>query len=108
MDRNANKGSRVRERSLTNNASAVGVNDFNIHKIEDRHNPMVNPLPYNIQNPYLLKEMMRKHEIMNHNWYFLRLPFIKSTPNSNVKKLLNKKPISWWLSMNKYIKKMLV
>lgn len=35
-------------------------NDFNILKVEDRHNPMVNPIPYNIQNPYILKEMQRK------------------------------------------------
>ena len=26
---------------------------------EDYHNPLVNPLPYNIQNPYILREMQR-------------------------------------------------
>jgi hypothetical protein len=55
LDRNNNKGSRVRDRSLTNNPSSIIANDFNIHKLEDRHNPMVNPIPYNIQNPYILK-----------------------------------------------------
>jgi hypothetical protein len=25
----------------------------------DYHNPLVNPLPYNIQNPYILKEMQK-------------------------------------------------
>lgn len=41
-----------RERSLTN---PINKNDFNVHRVEDRHNPMVNPLPYNIQNPYILR-----------------------------------------------------
>ena len=31
-------------------------NDFNIFS-QNNHNPMVNPIPYNIQNPYILKEM---------------------------------------------------
>lgn len=26
----------------------------------DHHNPLVNPLPYNIQNPYILREMNRQ------------------------------------------------
>ena len=29
-------------------------NDFNVH-CENHHNPMTNPLPYNVQNPYLLR-----------------------------------------------------
>lgn len=33
----------------------------------DYHNPLVNPLPYNIQNPYILKEMqkMSTHNVRN-------------------------------------------
>ena len=53
------KMSRVREKSYTGSAK---VNDFNTSQMEDRHNPMVNPLPYNIQNPYILREMKRKQE----------------------------------------------
>lgn len=26
----------------------------------DQHNTLINPLPYNIQNPYILKEMNRQ------------------------------------------------
>lgn len=37
-------------------------NDFNV-RVEERHNPMVNPLPFNIQNPYILREMQRKASI---------------------------------------------
>ena len=29
--------------------------------MEDRHNMILNPLPYNIQNPYILKEIQRKN-----------------------------------------------
>jgi hypothetical protein len=29
-------------------------NDFNIFS-QNNHNPMVNPIPYNIQNPYILR-----------------------------------------------------
>lgn len=47
-----------RNRSMT--TSPIIKNDFNVLRIEDRHNPMVNPMPYNIQNPYILKEMKRK------------------------------------------------
>ena len=52
--------SRVKERSLT---GPYIKNDFNVNKIEARHDPMVNPMPYNIQNPYILKEMQRKKQI---------------------------------------------
>lgn len=51
-------------------------NDFNTHQ-EVRHDPMVNPLPYNIQNPYILREFMRKQQAQQnifsnqqHPWYF--------------------------------------
>jgi hypothetical protein len=44
---------------MTNPNSYV-KNDFNVLKVEDRHNPMINPLPYNIQNPYILREMKRR------------------------------------------------
>lgn len=30
-------------------------NEFNIQNIESRHDPLINPVPYNIQNPYILK-----------------------------------------------------
>jgi hypothetical protein len=36
-------------------------NDFNVYN-EAQHNPMTNPLPYNLQNPYLLREIMRKSQ----------------------------------------------
>ena len=52
--------SRVKQRSFT---GPYIKNDFNVNKIETRHDPMVNPLPYNIQNPYILKEMQRKRQI---------------------------------------------
>lgn len=41
-------------------------NDFNTSNYSF-HNPMTNPLPYNIQNPYILKEMMRKQQFLNPN-----------------------------------------
>lgn len=31
-------------------------NEFNLDEY-DRHNPLKNPLPYNIQNPYILRQM---------------------------------------------------
>ena len=45
--------------AIVNNSGYTSSNDFNIHQ-EARHDPMVNPLPYNIQNPYILREFMRK------------------------------------------------
>lgn len=36
------------------NIVGKGSNDFNIYNTSF-HNPMTNPMPYNIQNPYLLK-----------------------------------------------------
>ena len=39
----------------------VDKNDFNTYH-QTRHNPMTNPLPYNVQNPYILKEMMRQQQ----------------------------------------------
>jgi hypothetical protein len=30
--------------------------------METRHDPLVNPVPYNIQNPYILKDMKRKQQ----------------------------------------------
>jgi len=44
--------SKVRQRAMT---GPYTKNDFNTQQVEDRHNPMVNPLPFNIQNPYILK-----------------------------------------------------
>ena len=41
-------------------------NDFNIHK-EATHNPMVNPMPYNIQNPYILREFQRRDQYLKSN-----------------------------------------
>ena len=49
---NISNNSRVRERSQT---GPYLKNEFNTIKLENQHNPMVNPLPYNIQNPYILK-----------------------------------------------------
>lgn len=46
-----------RERSRT---GPTAKNDFNVSQLEDRHNTLVNPLPYTIQNPYILKQMQRK------------------------------------------------
>lgn len=40
--------------AIVNNGVYSTSNDFNIHQ-ERRHDPMVNPLPYNIQNPYILR-----------------------------------------------------
>jgi hypothetical protein len=37
-------------------------NDFNTQQ-QNRHDPMVNPMPYNIQNPYILREFMRKEHL---------------------------------------------
>ena len=54
------KTSNRRERAMSNPNSSLIKNDFNVLKVEDRHNPMVNPLPFNIQNPYILREMKRK------------------------------------------------
>lgn len=45
---------------MSNPNNSFIKNDFNVLKVEDRHNPMVNPLPFNIQNPYILREMKRK------------------------------------------------
>ena len=41
-------------------------NDFNIFN-EGHHNPMTNPLPHNVQNPYLLRDLMRKDQPIKHN-----------------------------------------
>lgn len=56
------KGSRMRERSLT---GPELKNDFNTSQIEHRHNPMLNPMPYNIQNPYILREMRQKELVQS-------------------------------------------
>lgn len=44
--------------AIVGNSYTTG-NDFNIHQ-EVRHDPMLNPMPYNIQNPYILREFKRK------------------------------------------------
>lgn len=31
----------------------------------DQHNTLINPLPYNIQNPYIIKEMNRQSYLAN-------------------------------------------
>lgn len=31
----------------------------------DQHNALINPLPYNIQNPYILREMNRQSYLAN-------------------------------------------
>ena len=53
--------SRVKEKERSFTGPYI-KNDFNVNKIEARHDPMVNPMPYNIQNPYILKEMQRKKQ----------------------------------------------
>lgn len=40
--------------AIVNNGIYATSNDFNITH-ERRHDPMINPLPYNIQNPYILR-----------------------------------------------------
>lgn len=51
--------------AIVNNGSYAGNiianNDFNIHQ-QTRHDPMINPMPFNIQNPYILKEFMRREQ----------------------------------------------
>lgn len=56
-------------------------NDFNVIQMEDRHNPLVNPVPFNIQNPYILKQMTRKQ------------PAFESSFNSQI----------YWFSLLAYI-----
>ncbi len=43
------------------------LSDPKLKVSSDFHNPLVNPLPYNIQNPYILKEMqkMSTHNVRN-------------------------------------------
>ena len=52
-----------RQRSITNPSLPMRNNDFNVGGVGDRHNPMVNPMPFNIQNPYILREMKRKQAL---------------------------------------------
>jgi hypothetical protein len=35
----------------------------------DRHNALLNPVPFNIQNPYILKEMQRKNMMFSNPSY---------------------------------------
>ena len=42
-----------------------GSNDFNVHS-EGLHNPMLNPLPFNVQNPYLLRQISQKDQTLRH------------------------------------------
>jgi hypothetical protein len=35
----------------------------------DRHNALLNPVPFNIQNPYILKEMQRKNMLFSNPSY---------------------------------------
>jgi len=44
------------EKETINNSRSEATN---LGRVES-HNPLINPLPYNIQNPYLLKEMGRQ------------------------------------------------
>jgi len=44
---------------IVSNGSYTTGNDFNINH-QNRHDPMTNPMPYNIQNPYILREFKRK------------------------------------------------
>lgn len=49
---------------VSNNGKGATVrnnNDFNVYK-QANHNPMVNPMPYNIQNPYILREFQRRQQ----------------------------------------------
>lgn len=51
-----------RDRSITNpnytSSSSNAKNEFNL-QLQNSHNPLVNPLPFNIQNPYILRQMNR-------------------------------------------------
>jgi hypothetical protein len=50
---------------MMNGSRVVGgttmQNDFNVFS-QSRHDPMTNPMPYNIQNPYILKEFQRRSQ----------------------------------------------
>ena len=58
------KSSRIKERSMT---GVNGKNDFNLNNVSANHNPILNPLPYNLQNPSILKDMQRKRQISEQN-----------------------------------------
>ena len=74
---------KVKERSMT--GVVEGRNDFNLINASTSHNPILNPLPYNIQNPSILRDMQRKRQISEqHNsyahpyWYFMAFSMIQS------------------------------
>jgi len=52
-------GEKSRISTTGNQILGNNSNDFNIFS-QNNHNPMVNPLPYNIQNPYILREIMKR------------------------------------------------
>ena len=59
---------KVKERSMT--GVVEGRNDFNLINASTNHNPILNPLPYNLQNPSILRDMQRKRQISEqHNTY---------------------------------------
>ena len=37
----------------------------NVRMQSDQHNALINPLPYNIQNPYILREMNQQSYLAN-------------------------------------------
>ena len=39
--------------------------------INNKHNPLVNPLPFNVQNPYILKQMERNNTALTRNGSYL-------------------------------------
>jgi DNA polymerase sigma len=41
--------------------------EANIKYSENYHNPLINPLPFNIQNPYLIKEIQKNNSQMMRN-----------------------------------------
>lgn len=69
LDRTSSRGGekyRVMNGSniVSNGAIGLGTatkNDFNVYQ-QVRHDPMVNPVPFNIQNPYILREFRRREQ----------------------------------------------
>lgn len=45
--------------NIVQNGNYSSINDFNMYR-ESRHDPMTNPMPFNIQNPYILREFARR------------------------------------------------
>ena len=83
--------SQLHNPELSPSKSNLTINSANIKL--DRHNALLNPVPFNIQNPYILKEMQRKNMLYP-------TPSYQTIPETNAYNQTRKNNIFGWFLNN--------